>query len=110
MAVEDDTSLSTNDLDADDGIGSVAETLTEVEGAADTTVTTVDAGGNTSDGSELTDEQQEQIAAITTAADTDEAIDSYRQGRRSTIATSAQGLLASAPTRPTRSLMGGMIQ
>ena len=169
VAVEDDTSLSTEDLDADDGIGSVADTLTEVEEAADTTVTTVDAGGNTSDGSELTDEQQEQITAIATAADTsgaeqaaaatgsyeavasgvsgdagftaggvdndsftgsaaggaaeadiaeviseseeeDEAIDSYRQGRRSTIATSSQGLLASAPTRPTRSLMGGMIR
>ena len=169
VAVEDDTSLSTEDLDADDGIGSVADTLTEVEEAADTTVTTVDAGGNTSDGSELTDEQQEQITAIASAADTsgaeqaaaatgsyeavasgvsgdagftaggvdndsftgsaaggaaeadiaeviseseeeDEAIDSYRQGRRSTIATSSQGLLASAPTRPTRSLMGGMIR
>lgn len=169
VAVEDDTSLSTEDLDADDGIGSVAETMEGVEAAADTTVTSVDAGGNTSDGSELTDEQQEQITAIATAADTsgaeqaaaatgsyeavasgvsgdagftaggvdndsftgsaaggaaeadiaeviseseeeDEAIDSYRQGRRSTIATSAQGLLSSAPTRPTRSLMGGMIR
>ena len=169
VAVEDNTSLSTEDLDADDGIGSVAETMEGVEAAADTTVTSVDAGGNTSDGSELTDEQQEQITAIASAADTsgaeqaaaatgsyeavasgvsgdagftaggvdndsftgsaaggaaeadiaeviseseeeDEAIDSYRQGRRSTIATSSQGLLAGAPTRPTRSLMGGMIR
>ena len=168
VAVEDDTSLSTDDLDADDGIGSVADAMEGVEAAADTNVTGVDAGGNTSDGSELTAEQQAEIAAIASAADTsgaeqaaaasgsyeavasglsgdsgftaggvdndsftgsaaggaaeadiaeviseseeeDEAIDSYRQGRRSTIATSAQGLLSSAPTRPVRSLMGGMI-
>ena len=64
------------------------------------------AGTSTAKGGE---EEAEKLEEIAGGEAEKKVADTVRKGRRSTIKTTPKGLLSSAPVRPRRSLMGGLI-